>query len=206
MFSVVDSIKYIGLAAIIYFLIKAFVNDKLDNMQIAFLVVCILVLIIFITNHSSKCVIVEKYQNMISDTPVASDPSTNHEDDDIRDFKEIMGIDKQYYQKIKDNEQELMNKIKNDYTNDMVYTNTHPFNTIPLGSKSDGFTYMPVEHWFRAYEKPPVCISDKKCPVCPIVDSGTEGLIEYDKPDELYLPLGINTRYIKNVLNRGKDD
>ena len=31
----------------------------------------------------------------------------------------------------------------------------------------DGYHYLPPKHWMIPQPKPPVCITDKRCPVCP---------------------------------------
>jgi hypothetical protein len=113
-----------------------------------------------------------------------------------------MGIDKQTYEKLIENEKKAMNKIREKQRDEMVYTNTHPFNTIPLGTQLYGYTYLPPENWFRAYERPPVCVTDKQCPVCPIAESNTSGLMEFDTTNNVLGPDGINLRYVKSKLNR----
>ena len=55
MISISDTIKYIGIAAIVYFLIKAFARDSLSNLQILVLVVLIMILVIFISCQNVNC-------------------------------------------------------------------------------------------------------------------------------------------------------
>jgi len=97
-----------------------------------------------------------------------------------------------------------MNKIQATHKDDMVYTTTHPFNTVPLGTQLYGYTYLPPENWFRAYERPPVCISKKSCPVCPVADPSTAGLLEFDSNNNTMGAMGIDYRYTKKVLNKNK--
>lgn len=36
-----------------------------------------------------------------------------------------------------------------------------------------GYSYMPATSWSVPQQRPPSCIPQKKCPVCPVVDKGT---------------------------------
>jgi len=81
-----------------------------------------------------------------------------------------------------------MEKIQSMHKNDMANTNTHPFNTIPLGSQLYGYTYLPPENWFRAYEKPPICTTDKKCRIMPMSDASITGLMEFDTINNVKKP------------------
>ena len=223
MISIQDGIKYIGLAAIIYFLVKAFAANKLTNQQIALLVLCIMVIVIFIASQQFVCSNknrIEGYQ--VTNTPVTDSvyagpdstdetldtpnefPNTQCPDDDMEDMKDIMHIDKKIYDQLTANEQKAIDAIRAKYSNEMVYTQTHPFNTIPLGTQLYGYTYLPPENWFRAYERPPVCITDKQCEVCPVAGASTSGLMEFDTTNNLSGPAGIDVRYVKHVLNKNK--
>ena len=62
----------------------------------------------------------------------------------------------------------------------MVNTTTNPLNTVPLGTQLYGYTYMPPENWFRAYEQPPVCITDNNTTVNPVTDPSINCLLEYE--------------------------
>jgi len=120
MFSIQDIIKYIGLAAIIYFLIKAITNDTLDNKQILILVVLIMIVVIFIVGQSFTCNRREKFQGEILPIVPSVYPNPkskndiqgyfNTDDEDIRDFKDIMQIDKQTYEKLINNEKKSHGK------------------------------------------------------------------------------------------------
>lgn len=225
-----DAIKYVGLAAIIFFLTKAFIGDKLSNQEIALFVFIVILIIWFLTmqnNYNSNpnlntLALREKYQ--ITDPPVVDSiypgPDNTERridklnprpksmpdadiDKDVRDFKDIAGIDKKTYEALIKNEQKAEDRIRDNYRDEMVYTSTHPFNTVPLGTQLYGYTYLPPENWFRAYERPPVCVTDKKCPVCPIAEGGSSsGLMEFDTSNNITGPAGINLRYIKKVMNK----
>jgi hypothetical protein len=235
MFSLQDGIKYVGLAIIIFFLIKAFISDKMDNKQIVVLVIAIMAIVIFLVCHRSDCP-KERFKNQrerklagreyyeITDPPIVDSiypgpenteersapllpppPPIKNRNKDIQDFMDIMGIDKQLYEKLIKRENKAKEKIRQNYRDEMVYTTTNPFNTVPLGTQLYGYTYLPPENWFRAYERPPVCVSDSRCPVCPIADGGsTSGLMEFDTSNNIMGPDGIDLRYVKRVLNKGR--
>jgi hypothetical protein len=227
MISLQESIKYIGLAAIIFCLIKAFGGDSLDNKSLAALVIGIMILVYFIANDKNKC---PRRRNRSegfnpTDPPIVSsiypapqnsdyiplegrpeplnfDVPVGNADPDIENLKDIMGIDKKTYRKLIQEEERAMERIAGGYKDEMIYTDTHPFNTVPLGTQLYGYTYLPPENWFRAYEKPPVCVTDQRCPVVPVYSgNGTSELMEFDSVNNVTQPEGINLRYVKKILN-----
>lgn len=220
MSSLSDIVKYVGLAVIIYLLSRAFTHNQLDHKQsIIFTLIVLGIVFLLHKSHKNKCATNEKYQ--ITDPPIVSsiypgpdntefrpeyverpNKEIKYEDPDINDFKDIMRINKDVYEKLIDNEERAENKIRKKYRDEMVYTKSHPFNTIPLGTQLYGYTYLPPENWFRAYERPPVCVTDKKCPVCPITSSNVEGLMEFDTGNNILGASGLDLRYIKHVLNK----
>lgn len=212
MITFIDGVKYLGLAAIIYFLLKSFVNDKLSNTQILIIVISIMVLVIFIIGQNSECSKRRKegFETSQTNNEVIVDTEPNSKEPEEIDYNQnavlrdiaVFGLDKNRYEKILADEKEAMDKIKSGYQNEMIYTQTHPFNTVPLGSRLYGYTFLPPENWFRAYERPPVCITDKKCTVCPMNEPSTAGLLEFDSANNTMGPMGIDTNYISKVLNK----
>ena len=222
MISLQDSVKYIVLALILYCLLKAFSVDSTSDKELAFLVICIVFVVFVLTyNTNTKCKKrrrVEEYQmtappvvdsiypqkDNIDEKPDSNIQYKNIEyvDADIKDFKDIMAIDKKTFKKIMDNEQRAMDVIQDNHTNEMVYTNTHPFNTVPLGTQLYGYTYLPPENWFRAYERPPVCVTDQRCPVCPSAYGNTADLMQFDTSNNIINSSGIDLRYAKRKLNK----
>lgn len=223
MISLREFVKYIGLTVIIWCLLNAF-NTNLNNQEMGIMLLSIIA-VIYLLLHKKPCSkkakkTVEEYQftapplvdsiypqkDNTDSKPAQPIPFINKEyaDDDVKDFKDIMAIDKKTYKKILDNEQHAMNVIQNRQTNEMVYTTTHPFNTVPLGTQLYGYTYLPPENWFRAYERPPVCVTDKRCPVCPTSYNGTADLMQFDASNNVMGPDGIDLRYVKKRLNKDK--
>lgn len=93
-------------------------------------------------------------------------------------------------------------------TSDMPYTDYHH---IPIGDtyqKSDfeyGYSFLPPEKWYPTPPFPPVCVSEKRCPVCPTYTTGTPvDVKEWNSSRKIMPPDGINTKYIKDTLNSGR--
>lgn len=154
MLSFEDIIKYVGLAVVFYFLIRAFTNDKLTNTQIILIVICIMVLVIFVATKNFNCPKKEKFTGVpetksknLPEQPNPLNDSDLFNEDDIKEMKSI--IENREKEKQKDN--------------------------------NYGYTYMPPETWFSAYKRVPVCITDKKCAVCPVSDPYICGLMEFEQ-------------------------
>ena len=185
MISLEDGIKYIGLTAIVFFLIKAFADGKLDDTQICILVLFIMVPVVLLFIQSSKKCKLDRQRRYIEGYQITDPPVTpsiypgppnmdavlgtvnvppplpaSATDPDIRDFKSIVPIDMEVYGELVDQENRAKNRIRTAYTNEMVFTETNPLNTVPLGTQLYGYTFLPPENWFRAYERPPVCINN----------------------------------------------
>lgn len=205
MFSFNDVIKYVGLAAVIYFLLKGFANNKLSNKEISIIVLIVIVLVIFICSQNFSCS-KNRYGNRIesfgqqlqnnSDSDIENGqytisgtkkPQTNGGEESTADLAKIFGIDSKKYREIIDRENKAKNAIKQSYKNDMVHTTTNPLNTIPLGASIYGYTFLPPENWFRAYDTPPVCYSIGDIDVASFAPKTTECLLEFDSSRDLQM-------------------
>lgn len=92
--------------------------------------------------------------------------------------------------------------------NDLPYTDYHH---IPLGDSYKpsefeyGYSFLPPEKWYPTPPFPPVCVSEKRCPVCPVFTTGTPiDVKEWNSSRKITQPAGINTKYIKDTLNAGR--
>lgn len=197
-------VKYGGLGLITYLLIKAFTDGLMEEKHIYVLVTLIMVPIVLLGFGSDSCPrLKENYQ--ITDPPIVPSiypgppdqdrvlgtvaapppmPPMPMVDQDIKDQMSITGIDMKIYDALGAEEERAKDKIRASYTNDMIYTESNPLNTIPLGTQIYGYTYLPAENWFRAYERPPPCLVNGKEPLV-VVKPITEGayisdLLEYD--------------------------
>ncbi len=90
----------------------------------------------------------------------------------------------------------------------MNYTD---YNTLPIGanidSKTDDFSYtfLPPDKWYPIPPHPPVCVTEKQCPVCPMNTSGTTAdLKEVGNASRITPGDQINTKYINEKINSGR--
>jgi hypothetical protein len=93
-------------------------------------------------------------------------------------------------------------------TNEMEYTD---FNTLPVPTNLSNYdfeygdSFLPPDKWYPVPPHPPVCISEKRCPVCPITTIGTPiDVKEWDQSRRITPPDSINVKYIKEKLNSGR--
>jgi hypothetical protein len=94
--------------------------------------------------------------------------------------------------------------------NQMKYTEFPPEMHQPLGTYDNtftndfnhGYTLLNTDKWAVPMKRPPVCIQEKECPVCPT--SATMGyyMSVTDFPMEFKMPEKINTQYVANILNK----
>lgn len=92
--------------------------------------------------------------------------------------------------------------------NEMPYNYTD-YNTIPVsdntGSFEYGYSFLPPTKWYPTPPHPPVCVSEKKCPVCPVYTQGTNvDLKEWDQTRRITPPDEINVRAVEEKLNSGR--
>jgi len=127
-------------------------------------------------------------------------------DKDIIDQMNISKVDKQKFEETMISEKLAKEDIKSRWRNEMIYSDSNPFNTLPIGRELNSYTYLPEYAWFRGYEKPPVCVpSGRECPVCPLSSGGTTELMHFSNVDSYAgrAPEGINLEYTEKVLNQG---
>lgn len=93
-------------------------------------------------------------------------------------------------------------------TNEMQYNS---FNNIPLpdnyntGSFEYGYSFLPPEKWYPQPPFPPVCVSEKTCPVCPVSTTGMPvDVKEWNETRRVTGPDNINVKYVTEKLNSGK--
>lgn len=71
-----------------------------------------------------------------------------------------------------------------------------------LGNWDTSDTMLNTDKWTVPIQRPPVCKSEKVCPVCPITPIGYPlNLKEWDTSRRFTPSMGINTKYVEDVLN-----
>jgi len=93
--------------------------------------------------------------------------------------------------------------------NEMQYTEIED---IELGGPDNkynvyeyGYSFMPPANWYPVPHRPPVCVSEKKCPVCPVFTTGAPvDAMNFDASRRITPPDRINTDYVEQKLNSGR--
>jgi hypothetical protein len=68
-----------------------------------------------------------------------------------------------------------------------------------------GDSFLPPEKWYPQPPFPPVCVAEKKCPVCPVYTTGTPiDVKEWNNASRVTQPDEINVKYVKEKLNSGR--
>lgn len=207
-FTFIDTIKYIGLAIFIFFLLKAMAGEILSNCQILIIVLCIMILVLIIVAQTLDCARqkkhkLEKFTNDVDEVSSNNIIPTTF-DDDVNNASESDTIPTTFNDNIdtKDKlkmlisrENEAKSRIRKGYSGEMKYTRSHPFNTMPLGSQIYGYSYLPPENWFRPYEMYQLNIS---CDDDVKPSNQTYNLLEIDQQD----PRTIDITYIQETYNK----
>jgi hypothetical protein len=92
--------------------------------------------------------------------------------------------------------------------NESQYSYTD-FNNLPVklneGSFEYGYSFLPPENWYPTPPHPPVCVSEKTCPVCPVyTNTDYIDLKEWNPSRRITPPDRINVKYIEEKLNSGR--
>jgi hypothetical protein len=68
-----------------------------------------------------------------------------------------------------------------------------------------GYSFMPPEKWYPQPPHPPVCVTEKRCPIMPMLTSGAPvDMKEWNASRRITPPDNIKTEYITDKLNSGK--
>ena len=137
------------------------------------------------------------------DPPIKTPPQTEGQ-------KPIVRVGDGYYIPPKTNPQvetngsREVNGIMND---ESIYTD---YNSLPQWNINDstfeyGYAFLPPKDWFPVPAHPPVCVSSRHCPVCPINTTGLgTDLKQWNETRRITPPDVINTNYIRDKLNSGR--
>jgi len=84
------------------------------------------------------------------------------------------------------------------------------YNILPVTREDSklyeyGYSYLPPEKWFPVPPHPPICVTEKKCPVCPVTTTGTPvDMKEWNDSRRITPGDVINIDYAKDKLNSGR--
>jgi len=99
-------------------------------------------------------------------------------------------------------------RIEGDLDDELPYSD---YNHLPVGTGyrshdyEYGYSYLPPEKWYPLPPRPPICVTDKRCPVCPVyADGAPTDVKEFYTSRRIMPPDLINTDYIDEKLNAGR--
>lgn len=94
--------------------------------------------------------------------------------------------------------------INNEEKYNIVDYNTVPPN-LNTGSFETGYSFLPPSQWYPTPPFPPVCVTEKQCPVCPAYTGGTNlELKDWNESRRISAPDEINVSYVEEKLNSGR--
>lgn len=109
-------------------------------------------------------------------------------------------------QKIKTVENQRV--IKGELDDEIPYSD---YNHLPIASgyKSHdyeyGYSFIPPEKWYPQPPRPPICVSEKRAPVCPVYTNGAPvDVKEFHSTRRITPPDIINADYVNDKLNGGR--
>ena len=91
--------------------------------------------------------------------------------------------------------------------NEMQYNDYFimPITAEDEGSFEEGYSILPPSKWYPVPPHPPVCVTEKKCPVCPVMTSGAPvDLKEWNDSRRITPGDVINIDYAKDKMNSGR--
>lgn len=90
---------------------------------------------------------------------------------------------------------------------EVQYTDYNILPVTPEDSKlyEYGYSFLPPEKWYPVPPHPPVCVSEKKCAVCPVTTTGSPtDMKEWDASRRITPGDVINIDYARDKLNSGR--
>ena len=91
--------------------------------------------------------------------------------------------------------------------NEMLYNDYFimPITAEDEGSFEEGYSMLPPSKWYPVPPHPPVCVTEKKCPVCPVMTSGAPvDLKEWNDSRRITPGDVVNIDYAKDKMNSGR--
>lgn len=190
-------LKYMLYSGIIYIIFYATPEKKMKFIEI-FLCVVILTSSFAIFDFICPCkqIITRSSYNNVTDTTKLEEykscPCVEkfEENDSSKKSKEIKKINEMEYSEYPKKAHEPLGK---------------PDETISNKWRDENdYAILNTDKWTVPVRRPPVCITEQKCPVCPSMTSGPVSLKDWNNFTTISRPLGINTEYTKKILNQNK--
>lgn len=92
-------------------------------------------------------------------------------------------------------------------TSEVQYTD---YNILPVTPEDSrlyeyGYSFLPPEKWYPVPPHPPICVTEKRCPIYPITTTGTPiDMKEWDASRRITPGDVINIDYARDKLNSGR--
>lgn len=209
--------KYL-LCSIIIFIVLQYISPELELTD-SILISSIVSLIFIIIEHCYD--LIEKYNKKTNKEDCSTLCSMKENMKNIEKFSIIdeIRLNEEKEEKI---ENEMKNKVvrrspqiiqNGSREKDGVIENEEKYNvvsyhTVPQilnsGSFEYGYSFLPPEKWFPTPPFPPVCVTEKQCPVCPYTEGTNIELKEWNSARRITPPDEINVKYIEDKLNSGR--
>jgi hypothetical protein len=152
----------------------------------------------------------DKFQNRFSEI---IDERTQHNPKYIIESDKIARKDDAsydiYYKRRSPAIKEEGSRSENDVIKNETKYNIVSYHTIPQdvneGSFEHGYAFLPPSQWYPTPPHPPVCVAEKKCPVCPALsNSQYADLKEWNSSRRISAPDEINVEAVEEKLNAGR--
>lgn len=148
----------------------------------------------------------EKEKNQEEDDSILDNDDEEKEEKNNDDGRDM--IMKTHPKPVKGVEREGARNESGTIVNEIEYTD---YNHLPLadgynvGDFEYGYSFLPPEKWYPEPPFPPLCVSEKRCPVMPSYTTGTPlDVKEWNEARRVTPPDNIKTKYIKEKLNSGR--
>lgn len=98
-------------------------------------------------------------------------------------------------------------RIEGPLDDELPYTD---YNHLPVASgyKSHayeyGYSYIPPEKWYPLPPRPPVCVTEKRAPVCPMYSDNVADLKEFHTASRITQPYRLSQNIVHDKLNSGR--
>lgn len=190
---IIKLLRYLTVFGAIYLLARF--NPKIEISNINSILISLVVVLMYVVG---EYLVVEKFRQ----TESCSKGSCQTEQFADKTQSELENRLKEMTQKMQKLESDLETLKGDDKDSLDDYPNYH---NLPYTENSDaqyGYSFLPPSQWYPQPPQPPVCVTDKKCPVCPVMSTpGYTDLLLWDDSRNVSKPMGIDTKYIDEKLN-----
>lgn len=187
-------VKYVVQGVVVFSLFKYIPKSPMENRDILMLTLVVILASIIFDNVAN--IISPK---VVSSCSLPKPTSFEHLDGSVASTNSPVLPNLTHSAGTRQNDGVMENEMQYSYIdfNTMPFTNT--------GTFESGYSFLPPEKWYPTPQNPPVCVTEKQCPVCPVYTEGTNiDLKDWNDSRRVSPPDTINTKYIEEKLNSGR--